>query len=92
MHRINWRDLPANELKLPGAERATVRLLVGGDVAPNFVMLMIELEPGGHTPGHHHEWEEEIFVLAGPGKLEIRDAIPAEEVSPSSAMVAVMHS
>ena len=69
----NYTDIQANVLGLPGAKDVTVRLLVGPDDAPNFVMMLLEIAPGGHTPEHHHEWEEEIFVKSGEGKIKTAD-------------------
>ncbi len=70
MKIVNCEDVSANELALEGAKGADVRLLIGTDDGPpNFIMLMIGLAPGGCTPDHHHEWEEEILVKAGQGKI-----------------------
>ena len=70
----NYDEVVANPLMLPGAKDAKVRLLIGPeDNPPNFVMLAIELAPGGNTPEHHHEWEEEIFVKSGEGKIKLKD-------------------
>ena len=41
--------------------------------APNFVMRIFEIEPGGHTPYHTHDWEHEIFVVDGKGALKQGD-------------------
>ena len=58
----------AEEYAIPGAEGASLRVLIGeGDGAPNFTMLMLTIAPGGHTPYHLHPWEEEIFILSGEG-------------------------
>jgi len=73
MKHVNINDVPACELGLPGAKGVTVRLLIGGDEAPGFVMLFLELAPGGHTPGHSHEWEEEVFVTSGTGSVKTRE-------------------
>jgi len=71
MKITKYTDIPSNPLGLPGAENVAVRLLVGEpDGAPNFVMMLLELGPGGHTPGHHHPWEETIFIKSGSGELE----------------------
>jgi len=45
------------------------RVIAPEDGAPNFTMRVFEVEPGGHTPSHSHEWEHEVFVLDGTGKL-----------------------
>lgn len=70
MKHINYNEVPADNLMLPGAEQATIRFLIGPEDAPNFIMVMIELAPGGNTPEHNHGWEEEIFVIKGEGTLK----------------------
>jgi quercetin dioxygenase-like cupin family protein len=37
------------------------------------MMVHLTIQPGGHTPFHNHEWEEEVFVLSGEGKFETKD-------------------
>ena len=74
MKIANYKDTASNRLGIPGAEGVMVRLLVGpDDGASEFVMMLLEIEPGGHTPDHHHPWEEEIFVKSGDGKLKTKD-------------------
>ena len=70
----NVDEIPANNLGIPGAKDVSVRLLIGPeDGAPNFLMMLLELSPGGHTPDHSHPWEEEIFVKAGEGTLNSKE-------------------
>ncbi|MFZ5427118.1 MAG: cupin domain-containing protein [Thermodesulfobacteriota bacterium] len=46
------------------------RVLIGiGDGAPNFCMRLFEIEPGGYTPRHSHEWEHEMFFHSGEGEV-----------------------
>ena len=53
-----------------GSHNASMRVLIGElEGASHFIMRMFELGPGGRTPHHAHEWEHEIFVLNGTGKL-----------------------
>lgn len=52
----------------------TVRWVIGEkDGAPNFAMRVFEVEPGYATPYHQHEWEHEVFVLAGEGVARRQD-------------------
>jgi quercetin dioxygenase-like cupin family protein len=52
----------------------TIRWVVSKkNAAPNFAMRVIEVEPGYATPYHNHEWEHEIFVLAGQGAARRED-------------------
>ncbi|MBU0995121.1 MAG: cupin domain-containing protein [Proteobacteria bacterium] len=44
------------------------RVMIGkNDGAANFCMRVFEIDPGGHTPKHSHEWEHEIFIHKGSG-------------------------
>ncbi|MCA9151992.1 MAG: cupin domain-containing protein [Planctomycetales bacterium] len=55
-------------VEMDGAAGCKVRWLVGtSDGAPNFAMRQFEVEPGGHTPRHHHPYEHEVYVLEGEG-------------------------
>ncbi|MCA9131552.1 MAG: cupin domain-containing protein [Planctomycetales bacterium] len=62
------------EVTMPGAEGCQVRwLLSRDDGAPNFAMRQFEVEPGGHTPRHHHPYEHEIYVVSGEGEVYEND-------------------
>jgi quercetin dioxygenase-like cupin family protein len=64
----NHTEVPSNEVTMEGATGCRVRRLNGeGDKAPNFAMREFEVAPGGHTPKHFHDYEHEVFVLAGKG-------------------------
>lgn len=53
---------------MEGAAGCQVQVLIGkDDHAPNFVMRQFEVEPGGHTPKHFHDYEHEIYVVSGRG-------------------------
>ncbi|UCB52490.1 MAG: cupin domain-containing protein [Candidatus Zixiibacteriota bacterium] len=70
MKITNFRAVEAREVDEPGAKGVKVRWLISEkDGAPNFAMRLFEMEPGGHTPYHKHEWEHEVFVLKGKGDL-----------------------
>ena len=43
------------------------RVISEKEGAPNFVMRVFEVEPGGNTPLHDHDWEHEVFILSGNG-------------------------
>ena len=64
----NCEHVPSNEVTMEGSSACRVRWLIGeGDNAPNFAMREFEVAPGGHTPRHMHDYEHEVFVLAGNG-------------------------
>lgn len=61
-------DVELQPVVMDGASQAHVRQLLGANVdTPNFAMRMFEIEPGGHTPKHQHDYEHEIYVLEGEG-------------------------
>ena len=53
---------------MEGATGVRMRMLVGPqDGAQNFHMRHFEVQPGGHTPHHQHDYEHEILVVKGAG-------------------------
>ena len=63
-------EVEAQEVITEGAVEVTIRWLVSKkDGALNFQMRLFEVGPGGRTPLHSHEWEHEVYILEGAGKL-----------------------
>jgi quercetin dioxygenase-like cupin family protein len=47
-----------------------MRVLISeNDGAPNYVMRLFDVAPGGHTAYHTHDWEHEVYVLEGKGAV-----------------------
>ena len=70
MKQISYQEAPENIVTDPAAKGAHVRVLIGpADGAKNFVMRRFRINAGGYTPLHRHEWEHEIFILAGQGGM-----------------------
>jgi len=67
MKIANYADTEPIE-ELPGVLKREV--ITDRDGAPNFCMRVFEVEPGSTTPSHAHDWEHEVFVLAGEGVVE----------------------
>ena len=66
----NLQQVPATEVTMEGASGCRVRWLIGeGEQAPTFAMREFEVEAGGHTPKHFHDYEHEVYVLAGQGVI-----------------------
>ena len=62
----DFREVAAN----PSGEAEGVAMrwvIAKNDGAPNFAMRVVEVQPGGSTPHHQHEWEHEVFVIEGQG-------------------------
>lgn len=63
--------LPGQPMQMEGVKGVTMRLMVGrADGAPNFAMRHFTVEPGGHTPRHSHDYEHEIYIVEGAGRVE----------------------
>jgi len=81
----HYTDVEAEVPALAGA-RATVRWLISKrQGAPHFAMRVIEIaEPGGAIPLHRHDYEHEIFVLEGTGRVlepgSARELVPGDFV------------
>ncbi len=70
MKVIHYDQVELEPVYAEGAEGAQIRWLIAQkDGAPNFAMRMFEVAPGGHTPYHQHNWEHELYCLAGKGAL-----------------------
>ena len=54
----------------PEAPGASLGWVIGEEEgAPTFAMRVAELKKGAATPLHSHDFEHEVFVLAGRGKV-----------------------
>lgn len=70
MKITHFNDVLLEDVNIEGADRTKIRWLISQkDNAPHFAMRMFEVEAGGHTPFHSHDWEHEVFVLQGTGTL-----------------------
>ena len=73
----NYRDVEG----VAAAPGVVMNVVAGpAEGAPNFVMRLFEIQPGGATPHHAHPWEHEIFVVSGQGTLKSGDRqVPLRE-------------
>ena len=66
----HYSEIEPQAVAMDGASNASKRLLIGtGDGVPLFSMRMFEIGAEGNSPVHHHDFEHEIYVLDGTGKL-----------------------
>lgn len=73
MKTFHYSKIQAQEAD-EGASKLKVRWLITKDAgAPNFAMRLFEVEPGGFSPLHSHNWEHEVFVLEGEGVVVSKD-------------------
>ncbi|MFZ1946151.1 MAG: cupin domain-containing protein [bacterium] len=64
------QNVAAGPVKEADAKGVTMRVLMSDkDGAPNFIMRVFEIAPGGHTLYHAHAWEHEVYVLGGRGAV-----------------------
>lgn len=90
MKIIPYKDVEAKDAE-GGSNKLSLRLLITEEIgAENFAMRLFEMEAGGNSPLHSHNWEHEVFILEGEGvvvggedekKFKAGDAIfiPANE-------------
>ncbi len=68
MKLTHYSNVPLEEVNVEGAHGAKIRWLISQkDNAPNFALRLFEVEIGGHTPLHTHDFEHEVFILDGEG-------------------------
>ena len=85
MKHIHFTDIPAEVPKEEGVKDTTIRwLITKKDGAENFTIRLFEMQPGGHTPLHQHDWEHEVFIVKGSG--ELRDKVQARPLKQGDAI------
>ena len=68
-------DVPDAPVEMAGASDIQMRLLISEkDGAPNFIMRRFEIAPGGFSPYHTHNYEHEVYVLAGEGAVRTEES------------------
>ncbi|MBX3363741.1 MAG: cupin domain-containing protein [Phycisphaeraceae bacterium] len=66
----NIQDVPLKPVQMEGVRGASMALMIGREHgAPHFSLRHFRVEPGGHTPRHSHDYEHEVFVVAGQGTV-----------------------
>jgi quercetin dioxygenase-like cupin family protein len=70
MKAKHFSEVPFIEANADGAKGAGLRWILGpDDEMPNFHLRMVEVEPGGMTMHHKHNYEHECYILEGEGEL-----------------------
>jgi len=65
---VHYTEVESEEPSEKGIKDMKVRWLISKkDGAKNFAMRLFEIQPGGHSPLHQHDWEHEVFILEGKG-------------------------
>ncbi|WDP92075.1 MAG: cupin domain-containing protein [Desulfobacter sp.] len=74
MKIIHYKDIPPIAMNNDQVKNVAGRVMLGKeDGAENFCMRRFEIGPDGFTPRHSHDWEHEVWVLAGEGEVFIDD-------------------
>ena len=69
MKLIHYKDEPGQAYPSNMAKGAVGRVVIGkADGDTNFCMRVFEIEPGGNSAKHSHDFEHEVFVHAGKGE------------------------
>jgi len=62
----HYSEVKVEPVEMAEAEKIAVRWLIAErEGAPNFYMRLFEIQPGGYSPRHKHDYEHEIFILEG---------------------------
>lgn len=77
---------PFKPVATEGAVGVRVAKMVGeSDGSPTAAMRLFEIEPGGNTPWHAHDWEHVIYGVAGRGALRTENG--EAEFGPGDALL-----
>jgi quercetin dioxygenase-like cupin family protein len=70
MKICDFKNIELKEVKDEGAKGVSIRWAISKeDGAENFYMRVFDVQPGGHTPYHRHDWEHEVFILEGSAEV-----------------------
>lgn len=87
----NINEVDARPVAMEGASGVRMAVMVGrSDGAPNFALRSFQVEAGGHSPRHSHDYEHEVYIVDGGGTVLLEGAerpirsgdvvyVPAEE-------------
>ncbi len=86
LHKVNVTAVADATVTEEGSRGARIKWLINEkDGAPTFVMRHFTVEAGGFTPFHNHNWEHEVYVLEGRGKVRYEDR--EEVIQPGDAIL-----
>ncbi len=85
MKAVCYKEVESTSFNNDVAKGVEGRVLIGkDDGATNFCMRVFEISKDGNTPRHTHDWEHEIFIHAGSGKVLLGDEW--QTLSPGTAI------
>ncbi len=66
----NIDETTRSPVQMEGVVGASMAVMVGrADGAPHFSIRQFQVEPGGHTPRHQHDYEHEVYIVSGIGTI-----------------------
>ncbi len=72
----NFNDLIGTAINSDMAKDASVKVLVSpAEGWQDHVMRVVELEKGGYSPKHSHDWPHINYIIEGEGSLLIEDTL-----------------
>ncbi|MHA1238124.1 MAG: cupin domain-containing protein [Candidatus Odinarchaeia archaeon] len=73
MYKGNISNVEVEDVNMEGAKNVKIQWLISKEKggAPNFAMRRFILNVGGRIPKHKHNYEHEIFILEGEGKIGV---------------------
>lgn len=75
MHIANIDEVPTSPVTIPGVAGVEMAVMCGREHgAPNFALRQFKVSPGGHSPRHSHDYEHEVFVVDGDGRVLLAGA------------------
>ncbi len=85
MKIVHYKEVPPILMNTDPVKHVAGRVMLGSkDGAKNFCMRQFEIGPGGFTPRHRHDWEHEVWILKGEGKVFIGETW--HELKPDTAI------
>ena len=86
MKIIHYQEAAEKKYPRDQAKGAAGRVVIGeADGAKNFCMRVFEIAPRGITGKHAHEWEHEVYILEGQGKVRYEGQ--EESIKPGDAIL-----
>ena len=66
----NLAEGEARPVQMDGVKGVKMAMMCGREHgAPHFSMRQFQVDPGGHSPRHSHDYEHEVFIVEGGGTV-----------------------
>jgi len=66
----NIDESEMSNVQMEGVSGAKMAVMIGRqDSAPHFALRQFTVDPGGHTPHHQHDYEHEVYIVSGTGRI-----------------------